>query len=173
MVAGEHAEVITNGVNLLNGNQHADTTLTMNHDVPGCVSREGFRAVVDDRGHTGRELALEHDRPEVGVVEEVAQLALDVPVVDVHRHGPDLVEGGHGLDPLHAVVGVDADVVAVADPGRLEVVGQAVHLLLEFGEGVPVPLEDQGDTVPHAVDVGLEHVRETIAFPRMLYRLRP
>ncbi|WP_022724399.1 Fe-S cluster assembly protein SufD [Rhodopseudomonas sp. B29] len=51
-IAGQHAEVITNGVNLLNGNQHADTTLTMNHDVPGCVSREGFRAVVDDRGHS-------------------------------------------------------------------------------------------------------------------------
>jgi len=51
-VAGEHARVETNGVNLLNGKQHADTTLTMNHDVPHCASREVFRAVVDDRGHS-------------------------------------------------------------------------------------------------------------------------
>ncbi|WBU27688.1 Fe-S cluster assembly protein SufD [Rhodopseudomonas palustris] len=51
-VAGSHSEVETNGVNLLNGKQHADTTLVMNHDVPHCVSREGFRAVVDDRGHS-------------------------------------------------------------------------------------------------------------------------
>lgn len=51
-IAGEHARVETNGVNLLNGTQHADTTLVMNHDVPHCVSREGFRAVVDDRGHS-------------------------------------------------------------------------------------------------------------------------
>jgi Fe-S cluster assembly protein SufD len=51
-VAGSHSEVQTNGVNLLNGKQHADTTLVMNHDVPHCASREGFRAVVDDRGHS-------------------------------------------------------------------------------------------------------------------------
>jgi Fe-S cluster assembly protein SufD len=51
-VAGSHSEVQTNGVNLLNGKQHADTTLVMNHDVPHCGSREGFRAVVDDRGHS-------------------------------------------------------------------------------------------------------------------------
>jgi Fe-S cluster assembly protein SufD len=51
-IAGEHARVETNGVNLLNGKQHADTTLVMNHDVPHCASREVFRAVVDDRGHS-------------------------------------------------------------------------------------------------------------------------
>ncbi|MGP9812802.1 Fe-S cluster assembly protein SufD [Rhodopseudomonas sp. NSM] len=51
-IVGEHAQVETNGVNLLNGKQHADTTLVMNHDVPHCVSREGFRAVADDRGHS-------------------------------------------------------------------------------------------------------------------------
>jgi Fe-S cluster assembly protein SufD len=51
-IAGPHSKVETNGVNLLNGKQHADTTLVMNHDVPDCVSREGFRAVVDERGHS-------------------------------------------------------------------------------------------------------------------------
>lgn len=51
-IAGEHSHVETNGVNLLNGKQHADTTLVMNHDVPHCASREVFRAVVDDRGHS-------------------------------------------------------------------------------------------------------------------------
>ena len=51
-VAGEGANVATNGVNLLNGRQHADTTLFMDHAVPNCASRETFRAVVDDRGHS-------------------------------------------------------------------------------------------------------------------------
>jgi Fe-S cluster assembly protein SufD len=51
-VAGEHSSVETNGVNLLNGRQHADTTLTMDHLVPNGSSREVFRAVVDDRGHS-------------------------------------------------------------------------------------------------------------------------
>lgn len=51
-VAGEHSKVETNGVNLLNGKQHADTTLFMDHAVPNCASRELFRAVVDDRAHS-------------------------------------------------------------------------------------------------------------------------
>ncbi len=50
--AGEGAEVCANGVNLLNGRQHADTTLFLDHAVPNCTSREIFRSVVDDRGHS-------------------------------------------------------------------------------------------------------------------------
>jgi Fe-S cluster assembly protein SufD len=50
--AGEGSRVETNGVNLLNGRQHADTTLFLDHAVPNCNSREIFRAVVDDRGHS-------------------------------------------------------------------------------------------------------------------------
>ena len=50
--AGESSKVETNGVNLLNGRQHADTTLFLDHAVPNCSSREIFRAVVDDRGHS-------------------------------------------------------------------------------------------------------------------------
>ena len=50
--AGEDSRVETNGVNLLNGRQHADTTLFMDHAVPHCASREVFRAVADDRAHS-------------------------------------------------------------------------------------------------------------------------
>jgi Fe-S cluster assembly protein SufD len=50
--AGEGSRVETNGVNLLNGRQNADTTLFLDHAVPNCASREIFRAVVDDRGHS-------------------------------------------------------------------------------------------------------------------------
>jgi Fe-S cluster assembly protein SufD len=50
--AGEGSKVETNGVNLLNGKQHADTTLLMDHAVPNCASREVFRAVIDDSGHS-------------------------------------------------------------------------------------------------------------------------
>jgi Fe-S cluster assembly protein SufD len=50
--AGEGSKVETNGVNLLNGRQHADTTLLMDHAVPNCASREIFRSVVGDRGHS-------------------------------------------------------------------------------------------------------------------------
>ncbi|WP_298252255.1 Fe-S cluster assembly protein SufD [Bradyrhizobium sp.] len=50
--AGEGAEVNANGVNLLNGRQHADTTLFLDHAVPHCMSREVFRSVLDDRAHS-------------------------------------------------------------------------------------------------------------------------
>src|SRR5260370_13620892 len=50
--AGEGSRVEANGVNLLNGRQHADTTLLLDHAVPNCASREIFRSVLDDRGHS-------------------------------------------------------------------------------------------------------------------------
>ena len=51
-LAGECSELLVNGVNLLKGTQHADTTLVVDHAVPLCTSREVFRAVVDDRAHS-------------------------------------------------------------------------------------------------------------------------
>lgn len=50
--AGEGSRLSVNGVNLLKGRQHGDTTLVVDHAVPGCTSREMFRAVVDDRAHS-------------------------------------------------------------------------------------------------------------------------
>jgi Fe-S cluster assembly protein SufD len=49
---GEGSELNINGVNLLKGTQHGDTTLVVDHAVPHCTSREIFRAVVDDRAHS-------------------------------------------------------------------------------------------------------------------------
>jgi Fe-S cluster assembly protein SufD len=51
-LAGEGSELNVNGVNLLNGTQHGDTTLVVDHLVPHCTSRENFRAVIDDRAHS-------------------------------------------------------------------------------------------------------------------------
>jgi len=51
-LAGEGTDLSVNGINLLKGKQHGDTTLVVDHAVPHCTSRENFRAVVDDRGHS-------------------------------------------------------------------------------------------------------------------------
>jgi len=51
-LAGEGSELSANGVNLLKKTEHGDTTLVVDHAVPNCVSREVFRAVIDDRGHS-------------------------------------------------------------------------------------------------------------------------
>ncbi|SCB34563.1 Iron-regulated ABC transporter permease protein SufD [Bradyrhizobium shewense] len=51
-LAGEGSELFANGVNLLQKTEHGDTTLVVDHAVPNCVSREIFRAVIDDRAHS-------------------------------------------------------------------------------------------------------------------------
>ena len=51
-LAGEGSELSVNGVNLLKKTEHGDTTLVVDHAVPNCVSRETFRAVIDDRAHS-------------------------------------------------------------------------------------------------------------------------
>ena len=49
---GEGTDLSVNGINLLKDKQHGDTTVVVDHAVPHCTSRENFRAVVDDRGHS-------------------------------------------------------------------------------------------------------------------------
>ncbi|TAK50391.1 MAG: Fe-S cluster assembly protein SufD [Xanthobacteraceae bacterium] len=49
---GSGANVETNGVNLLKGSQHGDTSMFLDHAVPGCSSREVFRAVLDGRARS-------------------------------------------------------------------------------------------------------------------------
>lgn len=49
---GQGISISTNGVNLLKGEQHGDTTLFVDHALPHCVSREVMRAVLDDSAHS-------------------------------------------------------------------------------------------------------------------------
>jgi Fe-S cluster assembly protein SufD len=51
-LAGEGSDLSINGVNLLKKTEHGDTSLVVDHAVPGCTSRETFRAVIDDRAHS-------------------------------------------------------------------------------------------------------------------------
>ncbi|MCP1766462.1 Fe-S cluster assembly protein SufD [Bradyrhizobium japonicum] len=51
-LAGEGSDLSVNGVNLLQKTEHGDTTLVVDHAVPNCISREVFRAVIDDRAHS-------------------------------------------------------------------------------------------------------------------------
>jgi Fe-S cluster assembly protein SufD len=45
---GENADAKISGAYLLNGKQHADTCLVVDHRVPHCTSRETFKCVMDD-----------------------------------------------------------------------------------------------------------------------------
>ena len=46
--AGPHSEAVFETVSLLDGRRQADATLVVTHAVPDCISRERFRAVIDD-----------------------------------------------------------------------------------------------------------------------------
>lgn len=47
-LAGEGSTAAVHEASLLAGRQHADTTLTVDHQAPGCQSREIFKSVIDD-----------------------------------------------------------------------------------------------------------------------------
>ena len=48
---GEETVAGVRGATLLKGKQHADSTLVVHHNAPGCQSREMFKAVLDDEAH--------------------------------------------------------------------------------------------------------------------------
>jgi Fe-S cluster assembly protein SufD len=99
---GEDSELNVNGVNLLKGAQHGDTTLVVDHAVPHCTSREIFRAVVDDRAHSvfqGRIIVRPHAQKTDGKMMTRALLLSDEAEAD---NKPELeifaddVACGHG-----------------------------------------------------------------------------
>jgi Fe-S cluster assembly protein SufD len=99
---GEGSELNVNGVNLLKGTQHGDTTLVVDHAVPHCTSREIFRAVVDDRAHSvfqGRIIVRPHAQKTDGKMMTRALLLSDEAEAD---NKPELeifaddVTCGHG-----------------------------------------------------------------------------
>jgi Fe-S cluster assembly protein SufD len=101
-MVGEGSEVNVNGVNLLKGTQHGDTTLVVDHAVPHCTSREVFRAVIDDRAHSvfqGRIIVRPHAQKTDGKMMTRALLLSDEAEAD---NKPELeifaddVTCGHG-----------------------------------------------------------------------------
>ena len=48
VLKGSNIDCSLNGVSLLNGNQHGDTTILMEHTAPHCVSNQFYRTILDD-----------------------------------------------------------------------------------------------------------------------------
>ena len=51
-LAGENTSLATNSIHLLRRQQHGDCSFVIDHAVPNCISRETFRAVLDDRARS-------------------------------------------------------------------------------------------------------------------------
>jgi Fe-S cluster assembly protein SufD len=101
-MAGEGSDLSANGINMLKDKQHGDTTLVVDHAVPQCTSRENFRAVVDERGHSvfqGRIIVRPHAQKTDGRMMTRALLLSDEAEAD---NKPELeifaddVSCGHG-----------------------------------------------------------------------------
>jgi Fe-S cluster assembly protein SufD len=50
-IQGENAHCWLNGVNLLRGDQLADTTITIEHQAPNCTSKQTYKSVLIDKAH--------------------------------------------------------------------------------------------------------------------------
>ncbi len=46
---GKHSECHLNGINLLENKQIADTTITVEHQAPSCISKQNYRSVINDQ----------------------------------------------------------------------------------------------------------------------------
>ncbi len=51
VINGSGARCLLNGVNLLRGRQHGDTTLLMEHVAPNSFSNQFYRSILDDQAH--------------------------------------------------------------------------------------------------------------------------
>lgn len=50
-IQGENAHAQVSGINLLSGKQHADTTITIEHQAPNCTSNQTYKSVLADSAH--------------------------------------------------------------------------------------------------------------------------
>ncbi len=107
-------------------------------------------------GDPGPVLGLMDQRHQVGVGEQVAQLVLDVAVVDVDPDGPQFEDRPCGLHPLHAVQRVDADMVTRPHALVGQIVGQPVGPILHLGVGAALALGHQVLPVTESVNSRLE-----------------
>ena len=48
-IQGENADCTLNGINLLSGAQHADTTITIEHQAPHCTSHQTYKNILTDK----------------------------------------------------------------------------------------------------------------------------
>lgn len=48
LIEGQNGEIHFNGINLLKGSQHGDTTILIEHKAPDCRSNQFYRTILDD-----------------------------------------------------------------------------------------------------------------------------
>ena len=113
-----------------------------------------------DLAEERQERALDDGGFDVGVLEDVAQLVGDVPVVDVDRDEPGFERPEERLDPLGAVPAVDRHLRTGFETQTEQVVGEAVRALVELRERPARRAGHERLAVRHSVDDDLEEIGE-------------
>ena len=116
----------------------------------------------------GCERPVIHQRDEIGVVVEVRELRLHVPVVHVHGHRAELVRGEHGLEVLDAVVELQPDVVPRTDAALRERVREPVRPRVELRVGAPDRRRHDRLALGHGIGDALEQLGQVVAHEPMV-----
>jgi hypothetical protein len=119
-----------------------------------------LRQRVADALDPRRELTRVDQPDQVGIVEQIAELVLDVAVVDVDPDRAQLEDRPERLDPLDRVVGVDAHVVARPDALRRQVVRELVRARVHLRVRAALAFGDQVLALRKRVDGVLEQIGE-------------
>ena len=102
------------------------------------------------------------ERNQIGILEEVSEFSLDVPIVDVDRHCTDLETRQHGLEIGRPVHEIEPDVAARLDPGICQHVRQPIGPGLEFGVGQIDSVAVHGNPVGHTIRHGFPDIGEVV-----------
>lgn len=159
-LAGEDSNLTTNSIHLLRQTQHGDCTFVIDHAVPGCTSRETFRAVLDDRARSvfqGKTIVKPHAQKTDGKMMSRALLLSDEAEID---NKPELeifaddVQCGHG-----AAVGAldDSLLFYLRARGLDEKAAQALLIQAFVGEAIEsIANDDLRDSVMASAEAWLE-----------------
>lgn len=104
------------------------------------------------------ELGVVHQGDEAGIVAEVAELGVDVPVVDVDGNGGQFEGREHHLEVFAPVGELHADEVARSDAGLIEATSKSVRPLIERGVREPACPVEHCKLIGNGVDHRFEQV---------------
>ena len=116
------------------------------------------RQLVPDCVQAPHELSPVQERHHVGILEQVAQLFLDVAEVDVDRYGSRLQAGDERFDVLDRVLQVHTDVLAGADAGGDQMMSEPVRASVELAVRAPRVAAHHRLALPHRIDDRLEQI---------------
>jgi len=106
------------GHHLLVGQSPGDLLRSVGFAVVDLDEQPELRQTVDDTGHPVPERGVEHEGLGIGVVEQVSEILVEVPVVHVDGDTPHLERCVLGFEVLVAVVEVQPDLGIGRQSGR-------------------------------------------------------